>query len=44
MTVTWNSSGKQFAGGYSDGSIAIFNTKIDSKPEKVFYPHGKLIY
>ena len=41
MSVSWNGSGKQFAGAYSDGTIGIFNIKNEGKPEKIIPPHSK---
>lgn len=41
-SVSWLGNGKVFGSSYSDGSIAIWNPRSDSRPEKVFFPHGEL--
>ena len=40
-SVCWLGNGKNFATSYSDGSIAVWYAKIDNRPEKIFFLHGK---
>ena len=39
-SVSWNSSGKHFAIGCSDGSVLIYSIKGDGNPERAVVPHG----
>ena len=41
--MCWHGDGKGFACSYSDGSIVHWNRKSDTKPEKIAFPHGKLL-
>ncbi|XP_064404404.1 syntaxin-binding protein 5-like isoform X2 [Halichondria panicea] len=38
-SVSWLGSGKSFACSYSDGTIAVWNPKVEARPEKVFPLH-----
>ena len=41
-SVSWLGSGKMFFSSYSDGTLAIWNPKVDNRPDKVFHVHGRL--
>ena len=43
-SVSWLGSGKSFACSYSDGTIAVWNPKVEAKPEKVFPLHGEHVH
>jgi len=40
--MCWYGNGKGFGCSYSDGSIVYWNSKVETKPEKITFPHGKL--
>ena len=35
--------GKGFSCSYSDGSVVNWSRKSETKPEKIFFPHGELL-
>jgi len=40
-SVCWVHAGRQVACSYSDGNIVLWSMKNETKPEKIFTPHGK---
>ena len=39
-SVCWQGNGKCFGCSYSDGTVVLWNPKIEGKPEKIFSLHG----
>lgn len=39
-STSWLGNGRYFVCAYSNGCVAQWNIKMDSKPEKIFFVHG----
>lgn len=39
-SVCWLGNGRSFMCAYSNGCVVQWNTKVENKPEKVFFIHG----
>lgn len=42
-SVNWFYDGKQFLSSHNNGSLIIWNSKNESKPVNILYPHSKYI-